>query len=90
MDEARRRQRDRFKAMTPAERWQAARDLYWSARRLEASFLPAPSSRQRRRGDRHAEDPGPATVGSSKPDPEAGPRQQVGVGLSVQKLAKGT
>jgi len=39
MDEARRRQLDRFKAMTPAERWQAAQDLYWSARRLKAAFL---------------------------------------------------
>lgn len=39
MDEARRLQLDRFKAMTPAERWQAAKDLYWSARRLKAAFL---------------------------------------------------
>ena len=39
MDDARRHQLDRFRAMTPAERWDAAKKLYWSARRLKAAFL---------------------------------------------------
>ncbi|MEM9074446.1 MAG: hypothetical protein AAGE52_38485 [Myxococcota bacterium] len=29
----------RFREMTPAERWKAAHQLYWSARRLKAAFF---------------------------------------------------
>lgn len=28
-----------FRAMTPGQRWQAAVDLYWSARRLKTAFV---------------------------------------------------
>jgi hypothetical protein len=28
-----------FRAMTPSQRWQAAVDLYWSARRLKTAFV---------------------------------------------------
>ena len=28
-----------LRAMTPAQRWRAATNLYWSARRLKAAFL---------------------------------------------------
>ena len=34
-----RRQIERLKAMTPGERWQAAKQLYWSMRRLKAAYL---------------------------------------------------
>lgn len=37
--EAERIQRDRFKAMTPNERWKAAHQLYWSARRLKTAYI---------------------------------------------------
>lgn len=39
MNEARALQIQRFRQMTPSERWQAAHALYWSARRLKAAFL---------------------------------------------------
>lgn len=39
VEEGLRIQRERFRAMTPAERWQAAHALYWSARRLKAAFI---------------------------------------------------
>jgi len=29
----------RFRQMTPGERWSAARDLYWSMRRLKEAFI---------------------------------------------------
>jgi hypothetical protein len=29
----------RFRQMTPGERWIAARDLYWSVRRLKEAFI---------------------------------------------------
>ena len=29
----------RFREMTPGERWGAARDLYWSMRRLKEAFI---------------------------------------------------
>jgi hypothetical protein len=28
-----------LRAMTPSQRWQAAVDLYWSARRLQTAFV---------------------------------------------------
>ena len=37
--EARRAQITRFRQMTPGERWTAARDLYWSVRRLKEAFI---------------------------------------------------
>lgn len=37
--EARRRQRDIYRRMTPGERWLAAVDLYWSLRSLKAAHL---------------------------------------------------
>ena len=37
--EARGAQITRFRQMTPGERWTAARDLYWSVRRLKEAFI---------------------------------------------------
>ena len=37
--EAREAQTARFREMTPGERWGAARDLYWSMRRLKEAFI---------------------------------------------------
>jgi hypothetical protein len=37
--EAREAQIARFRQMTPGERWGAARDLYWSMRRLKEAFI---------------------------------------------------
>jgi len=37
--EAREAQIARFREMTPDERWGAARDLYWSMRRLKEAFI---------------------------------------------------
>jgi hypothetical protein len=37
--EAREAQIARFREMTPGERWGAARDLYWSMRRLKEAFI---------------------------------------------------
>jgi hypothetical protein len=39
MQEARRIQLERFRQMTPGERWRAARSLYWSMRRLKEAYL---------------------------------------------------
>lgn len=36
---AREKQLERFREMTPAERWKAAHRLYWSARRLKAAYI---------------------------------------------------
>ena len=37
--QAREVQLARFRRMTPGERWSAARDLYWSVRRLKEAFI---------------------------------------------------
>lgn len=37
--QARKVQIARFRQMTPGERWIAARDLYWSVRRLKEAFI---------------------------------------------------
>jgi len=37
--QAREAQIARFRQMTPGERWTAARDLYWSVRRLKEAFI---------------------------------------------------
>lgn len=37
--EARQVQISRFRQMTPGERWGAARDLYWTVRRLKEAFV---------------------------------------------------
>jgi len=37
--QAREAQIARFRQMTPGERWVAARDLYWSMRRLKEAFI---------------------------------------------------
>ena len=37
--QAREAQISRFRQMTPGERWTAARDLYWSVRRLKEAFI---------------------------------------------------
>ncbi len=37
--QAREAQISRFRQMTPGERWVAARDLYWSVRRLKEAFI---------------------------------------------------
>jgi len=37
--QAREVQLARFRRMTPGERWIAARDLYWSVRRLKEAFI---------------------------------------------------
>ncbi len=37
--DAREAQIARFRQMTPGERWGAARDLYWSMRRLKEAFI---------------------------------------------------
>ncbi|MGB5810414.1 MAG: hypothetical protein WBG86_07790 [Polyangiales bacterium] len=37
--QAREAQIARFRQMTPGERWVAARDLYWSVRRLKEAFV---------------------------------------------------
>ena len=37
--QAREAQIARFRQMTPGERWIAARDLYWSVRRLKEAFI---------------------------------------------------
>jgi hypothetical protein len=34
-------QRERFRQMTPEERWQAAMRLYWSMRKLKAAHIRA-------------------------------------------------
>lgn len=39
MTEAEKIQIEIYKKMTPAQKWQVARDLYWSARRLKAAWL---------------------------------------------------
>ena len=39
MKPAVREQTERFRRMTPAERWKAAQALYWSVRRLKAAYL---------------------------------------------------
>jgi len=39
MTEADKIQIDIYRKMTPGQKWQAARDLYWSARRLKAAWL---------------------------------------------------
>jgi len=39
MNPALTRQLEIFRSMSPSERWQAARSLYWSARRLKAAYL---------------------------------------------------
>ena len=38
-ERAREVQLARFRAMTPAERWKAAHNLYWSARRMKAAWI---------------------------------------------------
>jgi len=39
MTEADRIQIEIYKRMTPGQKWQVARDLYWSARRWKAGWL---------------------------------------------------
>ena len=43
--EAREAQTARFREMTPGERWGAARDLYWSMRRLKRGIHTPTASR---------------------------------------------
>lgn len=39
MTEADRIQIEIYRKMTPGQKWQVSRDLYWSARRLKAAWL---------------------------------------------------
>lgn len=41
MGDAKVEQTARFQTMTPEERWQAAMRLYWSMRKLKASYVRA-------------------------------------------------